>query len=389
MKAKTHTVPSVSRSAPYSSVELVPTPLLTVDDLNDGPDDPASRAGREQLAGRAGAAKAGRPRVRTPWSAGEDTLLTSIVESYGAHSWGKVAAALKTRTPAQCADRWRNQLAPDVRKGSWTSEEDKVLMSSEPDRKGGRWSCLAALLPGRSRHAVKNRFYSLARSLGQADAAGAADGARSAAHTAPRMTSVALGAPHAHAPPSVASGAARAPPAPDGGGGGRNMCASSRASAHGAGDEMVRAGKVMVQLGLCAQSAAGLSPLASPMLRARRTADLAPCGAQEPRLAEALYGRARRISPSSFASGLAHAPHPPATGMHQPSYYHGAPFSLPPAPQGYCYYWAPAYGEAEPRRLAPQPQWAGLGAHAAQQAMQAVRPMPMMWAPPAARAFGQ
>ncbi|KAG8465104.1 hypothetical protein KFE25_012467 [Diacronema lutheri] len=106
----------------------------------------------------------GRPSsgARNSWSPLEDARLAAAIEQYGAHSWATIASALQTRTPAQCSDRWRTQLAPGIKKDAWTEGEDKMIIASDPTQ-SGRWSLLAALLPGRSRHAVKNRFHALTR----------------------------------------------------------------------------------------------------------------------------------------------------------------------------------------------------------------------------------
>lgn len=108
-------------------------------------------------------------RVRQAWRPDEDALLTSTVKLHGAHSWAKIAEIIGTRTPSQCSDRWRTQLAPGIRKEGWTPEEDAMIIESAPG-KNGRWSSLAALLPGRSRHAVKNRYNTLMRSPGPSPA---------------------------------------------------------------------------------------------------------------------------------------------------------------------------------------------------------------------------
>lgn len=99
---------------------------------------------------------------RQAWNPEEDALLISVVARLGPHSWASIASVLKSRSPSQCSDRWRTQLAPGISKGSWTPAEDAMILESEPSD-SGRWSALAARLPGRSRHAVKNRYNTLMR----------------------------------------------------------------------------------------------------------------------------------------------------------------------------------------------------------------------------------
>ena len=99
---------------------------------------------------------------RTAWQPEEDAALIQAVEAHGPHSWATIAAILKTRTAGQCSDRWRTQLAPGIVKDGWRAEEDETILSMGVQLRG-QWSRLAVMLPGRSRHAVKNRFYALRR----------------------------------------------------------------------------------------------------------------------------------------------------------------------------------------------------------------------------------
>jgi hypothetical protein len=100
--------------------------------------------------------------TRTAWQSEEDELLISAVEKHGPHSWSTISAILKTRSAGQCSDRWRTQLAPGINKESWRPDEDETILRMGQQLRG-QWSRLAALLPGRTRHAVKNRFYALRR----------------------------------------------------------------------------------------------------------------------------------------------------------------------------------------------------------------------------------
>ena len=62
------------------------------------------------------------------WTAAEDALLVQAATKYGGKRWSAVAVEVKSRNATQCCQRWNNALRPDLSKGSWTEEEDAVLI---------------------------------------------------------------------------------------------------------------------------------------------------------------------------------------------------------------------------------------------------------------------
>lgn len=96
------------------------------------------------------------------WTPEEDAILQRIVSQEGAKSWTKVAAHLPHRMGRQCRERWFNHLAPEVKKGYWTAEEDHLIINAVREH-GTKWSTIQKLLPGRSDNSIKNRYYSAIR----------------------------------------------------------------------------------------------------------------------------------------------------------------------------------------------------------------------------------
>lgn len=44
-------------------------------------------------------------------------------------SWAAIAKDMDSRTGKQCRERWQNHLQPDLKKGTWTEEEDRLVIS--------------------------------------------------------------------------------------------------------------------------------------------------------------------------------------------------------------------------------------------------------------------
>ena len=88
----------------------------------------------------------------------EDAQLIRLVKKYGISNWEEVSRHMQRRTARQCRDRYNNYLCDDFKKGSWTENEDKLIISLY-HKIGPHWLSISKSLPGRSGNDIKNRWH--------------------------------------------------------------------------------------------------------------------------------------------------------------------------------------------------------------------------------------
>lgn len=95
----------------------------------------------------------------------EDDQLRELVAIYEnkKNKWSLIAEQMPGRDAVQCNHRWNHCLKyPDTKKGSFTQEEDELLMQKFQEF-GTKWTTIAKYFSGRIPTSLKNRYDQMLR----------------------------------------------------------------------------------------------------------------------------------------------------------------------------------------------------------------------------------
>ncbi|XP_073526100.1 uncharacterized protein [Phyllobates terribilis] len=93
---------------------------------------------------------------RGQWTAEEDEILINYISENGYTSWRSLPQlAGLNRCGKSCRLRWTNYLRPDIKRGPFKPDEEKLVIQLHAVL-GNRWAAIASHFPGRTDNEIKN-----------------------------------------------------------------------------------------------------------------------------------------------------------------------------------------------------------------------------------------
>ncbi|KAK7305125.1 hypothetical protein VNO77_43025 [Canavalia gladiata] len=128
--------------------------MATVNDSTNGENGLLGKMGGDERCGGGNVEEV--TLKKGPWTAAEDTILIDYVTKHGEGNWNAVQRNTGlNRCGKSCRLRWANHLRPNLKKGAFSPEEEKLIVELHAQF-GNKWARMAALLPGRTDNEIKN-----------------------------------------------------------------------------------------------------------------------------------------------------------------------------------------------------------------------------------------
>ncbi|XP_049435643.1 snRNA-activating protein complex subunit 4 isoform X1 [Epinephelus fuscoguttatus] len=99
---------------------------------------------------------------RSSWTPDEDNLLKELVDKLRIGNfipYTQMSYFMEGRDPAQLIYRWNQVLDPSLRKGTWTKEEDELLLQAVSHHGEKNWWKIRLEVPGRTDSSCRDRYY--------------------------------------------------------------------------------------------------------------------------------------------------------------------------------------------------------------------------------------
>lgn len=79
-----------------------------------------------------------------PWMAAEDAILIEYVKKHGEGNWNAVQKnSGLARCGKSCRLRWSNHLRPNLKKGSFSADEERIIIQLHT-KLGNKWALMAS-----------------------------------------------------------------------------------------------------------------------------------------------------------------------------------------------------------------------------------------------------